>query len=93
MNFACLHNRDSSDFINESKFGQFILQRTNNDVPFSWDLLDETVRQVVIEIVEDEDQHPSKKLGQFGWYRFPSNEQIESAMQGKTHWDGDSFPI
>ena len=79
--------------MNESKFEQFILKRTNNNVPFSWDLLDETGRQVVIEIIEDEDQRPLKEWGQIGWYRFPSNEQIESATQGKTHWDGDSIPI
>ncbi len=54
--------------MNESKFEQFILKRTNNDVPFSWDLLHETCRQVVIEIVEDEDQSPLKEWGQFGWY-------------------------
>ena len=82
---ACLDNRDSTDFMNESIFERFILKRTNNDVPFSLDLLDETGRQVVAEIVEDEDQGPSKEWGQLGWYRFPSNEQIESAMQGKSH--------
>ena len=37
--FACLHNRDRTDFMNKSKFEQFILKCTNNDVPFSWDLL------------------------------------------------------
>ncbi len=79
--FACLHNRDSSDFMNESKFERFILNRKNNDVPFSWDLLDETGRQIVMEVVEDEDQGPSKEWGQFGWYRFPSKEQIERATQ------------
>ena len=58
--FACLHNRDSTDFMNESKFERFILKRTNNYVPFSWDLIDETGRQVVEQIVEDEDQGPLK---------------------------------
>ena len=33
--------------MNESKFERFILSYTNNDVPFSWDLLDETGGQVV----------------------------------------------
>jgi len=37
--FACLHNRDSMDFMNEAKFERFILKRTNDTVPFSWDLL------------------------------------------------------
>ncbi len=32
----------------------------SNDVLFSWDLIDETGRQVVEQIVEDEDQGPSK---------------------------------
>ena len=81
--FACLHNRDSTDFMNESKFERFILKCTNNDVPFSWDLLDETGRHIVMEKVEDKEQGLSKEWGQFGWYRFPSNEQIESAMQGR----------
>ena len=72
------------DFMNESKFERFILKRTNNDVPFSWDLLDETGRQVVEQIVKDEDQVPSKEWGQYGWYQFPSQKQIESAIQGKT---------
>ena len=64
--------------MNESKFERFILKRTNNDVPFSWDLLDETGRQ----IVKDEDQGPSKQWEQYGWWWW---EQIESAMQGKTY--------
>jgi hypothetical protein len=59
--FACLHNRDSSDFMNELKFKRFILKRTNDDVPFSWDLLDGTGRHIVMEIVEDEGQGPSKE--------------------------------
>ena len=71
----------------------FILKRTNSDVPFLWGLLEETGRQIVMEIIEDNDQGPSKEWGQFGWYRFPSNEQIENAMQGKTHWDGNVVPI
>ena len=70
--------------MNESKFERFILNCTNNDVPFSWDLLDETSRQIVEQIVEDKDQGPSKVWGQYGWYQFPSREQIESTMQGKT---------
>jgi len=79
--------------MNESKFELFILKHKNDDVPFSWGHLDETGRQIVMEIIEDKDQGPSKEWGQFGWYRFPSNEQIESAMQGKTHWDGSVVPI
>jgi hypothetical protein len=52
----------------QSKFERFILKRTINDVPFSWDLLDETGRQVVEQIVKDKDQGPSKEWGQYGWY-------------------------
>ena len=83
--FACLHNRDSTDFMNESKFERFILKCTNNDVLFSVDLLDETGRKIVEQIVEDEDQGPQKEWGQYGWYQFPSWEQIECSMQGKTN--------
>ena len=39
--FACLHNRDSSDVMNQAKFKRFILKHINNDVPFSWYLLDD----------------------------------------------------
>ena len=79
--------------MNESKYEHFILKRTNKNIPYTWNLLDEAGKQVVVEIVEAEDQGPSKEWGQFGWYRFPSNEQIERATQGKTHWDGDSVPM
>ena len=65
--FACLHNRD---FMNKLKFEQFILKCTNNNVPYTWNLLDETDRQVVVEIVEDKNQGPSNEWGQFGWYQF-----------------------
>ena len=75
--------------MNESKFERFILSYTNNDVPFSWDLLDETGRQVVEQIVEDEDQGPTKEWGQYGWYWFPSREQIESAMLGTTNLNNE----
>jgi hypothetical protein len=64
--FACLHNRDGTDFMNEAKFERFILKCTNDNVSFSWDLLDETScsSRVVVQIVEDEDQGPSKEWGQ-----------------------------
>ena len=71
--------------MNESKFERFILKHTNNDVPFSWVLLDETGSQVVEQIVEDENQGPWQEWGQYGWYLFLSQGQIESAMQGKTN--------
>jgi len=38
----------------------------------------------VAQIVEDEDQGPSKEWGQYGWYRFPSKEQIDIATHGKS---------
>ena len=70
--------------MNEAKFERFILKRTNDTVPFSWDLLDETSSHVVAQIVEDKDQGPSKEWGQYGWYRFPSKEQIDIATHGKS---------
>ena len=75
--------------MNESKFERFILSYTNNDVPFSWDLLDETGGQVVEQIVKNEDKGPSKGWTQYGWYQFPSREQIECSMQGKTNSDNE----
>ena len=72
--FACVHNQDSSDFMNKSKFERFMLQRSNNDVSMSWDLLDETGSHIVEENVEDEDQGPSKEWGPCGWYCHPTKE-------------------
>ena len=69
--FACVHNQDSSNFMNESKVERLILQFSNNDVPMSWDLLDETGSHIVEEAVEDEDQGPSKEWGPYRWYRHP----------------------
>ena len=82
--FACLHNRDSNDFMNESKFQRFILKRTNSNEPPRWDLLHETATVVVKHIVEDEDHGPSKEWGPYGWYRHPTKEQIKAACIGKT---------
>jgi hypothetical protein len=80
--FACLHNRDSSDFMNESKFKRFILKRTNDDVPFSWDLLDETGRHIVMEIVEDEDQGPSKEWGRLDGIDFQVMSKLKVQCKG-----------
>ncbi len=85
--FACLHNRDSHDFMNESKFKRFILKRTNDIDPPRWDLLHETATVVIDHIVEDEDQGPSKEWGPYGWYRHPTEEQIKEASIGKTDRD------
>jgi hypothetical protein len=52
--------------------------------PPLWDHLDETARQVINHIVEDEDQGPSKEWGPFGWYRHPTKEQLNKACDGKT---------
>ena len=82
--FACLHNRDSHDFMNESKFHRFILKRTNSNEPPRWDLLHETAAVVVDHIVEDEDQGPSKEWGPYGWYCHPTKQQIEAACIGKS---------
>ena len=82
--FACVHNRDSNDFMNESKFQRFILKRTNSKDPPRWDLLHETATVVIDHIVEDEDQGPSKEWGPYGWYRHPTKEQIKQACIGKS---------
>jgi hypothetical protein len=82
--FACVHNRDSQDFMNESKFQRFILKRTNSKNPPRWDLLHETATVVIDHIVEDEDQGPSKEWGPYGWYRHPTEGHIKQACIGKT---------
>ncbi len=82
--FACVHNRDSSDFMNQEKFERFILKKTKNSEPFEWDLMDETGNVLVEHIVEDEDQGPSKEWGSLGWYRHPSQEDIAKGCEGKT---------
>ena len=60
--FACVHNRDANDFMNEDKFERFILRKTKCSEPFEWDLLDETGTSIVHHIVEDDDQGPSIHL-------------------------------
>jgi hypothetical protein len=85
--FACVYNRDSSEFMNKSKFERLILQHTNNDVPVSWDLLDKTRSCVVAQVVEDEDQGPSKEWGPHGWNCNSSKEQIELESNGKTEFE------
>jgi hypothetical protein len=82
--FACVHNRDSNDFMNEDKFERFILRKTKCSEPFEWDLLDETGTSIVQHIVEDDDQGPSKEWGPYGWYRYPTPRQVNIASQGKT---------
>jgi hypothetical protein len=82
--FACVHNRDSSDFMNQGKFERFILKKTKSSEPFEWDLMDETGNVLVEHIVEDEDQGPSKEWGPFGWYRHPSPDDIANGCEGKT---------
>jgi len=52
--------------MNIAKFERFILKHTNDDVPMSWYRIDETGRKVVEQIVEDEDQGPSKEQGPYG---------------------------
>ena len=79
-----MHNRDSTDFMNMDKFERFILKRTNNVNPPHWDLLDEMSSKVIEHIVEDKDQGPSKEWGPFGWYRHPTQEQLQKACGGKT---------
>ena len=82
--FACVQHRDSSDFMNKSKFERLILLRTNDDVSIYWDLLDKTGSCVVAQVVEDEDQGPSKEWMPYGCDRHCSKEQFELASNGKT---------
>ena len=84
--FACVHNRDSKDFMNPDKFLRYILRKTKAQEPYEWDLLDETGNKIVEHIVEDEDQGPTKEWGPFGWYRHPTTEDISKASNGKSVW-------
>ena len=77
--FACVHNRDGSDFMNQDKFERYILRKTNMSEPYEWDLLDETGSILVEHIVENEDEGPSKEWGPHGWYRHPSRLDIAKA--------------
>ena len=44
--------------------------------PPCWDLLDENTTSVIEQIVEDEDQDPSKKWGPYRWYCYPTEKHI-----------------
>ena len=35
--FVCVHNRDSSDFMNKDKFLRYILRKTKSTKPYEWD--------------------------------------------------------
>lgn len=59
--FACVHNRDGTDFMNQDKFERYILRKTKTSEPYEWDLLDETGSILVEHIVENEDEGPSKE--------------------------------
>ena len=82
--FACMHNRDSQDFMNTDKFERFILKKTKATEPYQWDLLDETATKVIDHIVEDKDQGPSKEWCQYGWYRHPTLSDVIKAENGET---------
>ena len=84
--FACVHNQDSNVFINDEEFERLILKKTKANEPYCWDLLDETGKHVVENIVEDEDKGPSKEWGPFGLYRHPTSIDIEKGSSGKTVW-------
>jgi hypothetical protein len=79
---ACVHNRDSNNFMNETKFDRFILQCSNNDVPMSWDSLDETGSCIVEEVVEDKDQGPSKNGGHMDGTVIPPKNRLSWPVQG-----------
>ena len=76
---ACVHNHDSSDFMNKDKFLQYILRKTKSMEPYELDLLDEMGSNIIEHVVEDEDQVPSKEWGPYGWYRHPTMEDISEA--------------
>ena len=79
-----MHNRDSSDFMNQEKFERFILKETKCSESYEWDLMDETGNVLVEHIVKDEDQGPSKEWGSYGWYHHPSQDDIAKGCEGKT---------
>lgn len=60
---ACIHNQDNPDFMNKSKSERYMLRCTSDVVSMSWDLSDESGSRVVEQIVEDNDQGPSKEWG------------------------------
>jgi hypothetical protein len=91
--FACMHNRDSTDFMNKDKFLRYILRKTASTEPYEWDLLDERGISVVEHIVEDEDQGPSKEWGEYNWYRHPTVEDVSKASEGKTVWLSPEFRV
>ena len=59
--FACVHNQDSTNFMNQEKFERYILKKTKTLEPYEWDLLDETGSIHVVHIVENEDEGPLKE--------------------------------
>ncbi len=91
--FACVHNPDNTDFMNQEKFLRYVLRKTKSSEPYEWDLLDETGTTVVEHIIEDEDQGPSKEWGPHGWYHHPSREDIAKVSKGKTVYVGLSVPV
>jgi hypothetical protein len=70
--------------MNATKFERFILKKMKATEPFCWDLLNETGSSIVDQIVEDEEQGPSKEWGPMGWYRHPTEESIQQAAGGET---------
>jgi hypothetical protein len=79
--------------MNQDKFLWYILRKTNCSEPYKWDLLDETGITVLEHIIEDEDQHPSKEWGFYGWYRHQSKEDISKGCDRKTVNVGPVVPI
>ena len=82
--FACVHNRDTTDFMNRDKFLRNILRKTKASEPYEWDILDEMGNTLVEHIVEDDNQGPSKESGPHGWYCHPSLEGISKVSDKKT---------
>jgi hypothetical protein len=97
VEFACMRNRDSSDFMNQDKFQQLVLRMTKSSNPYEWDLLDETGRIIVKHIVEDDDQGLSKEWGLYGWYHHPLPSDIAKAalstVEGKTVYLSPTDPV
>ena len=84
--FACVNNRDTSDFMNKEMFECYILKRSNNIDPLFWNLLDELGITVIEHIVEEKDQGPPTEWGPYGWYCHTTEEHSLKVCKKNTVW-------
>ena len=61
--------------------------------PHEWDLLDETARNIIEHVVDDEDQGTSKEWHQYGRYRYPAMEDISKQVKEKLYGCPPWFPF